>query len=358
MPDTPTVPPDTPEVQWARWPMTALERIRLPYAWIVLLLGLLGTASVALDAALRYRQHGVWPARDVAVGVSSVVVSVYILVYMRLIKRSSGRALAQLRPSVQISDEDYESYVRRFLHPRGSVEILLICLAALLVVFFLVLPPDQLRGLPHAAPIEFAAVAVITLYWTVLFYLLLSMVYISIRNARALGGLAKRPLEINVFDPVGLLPLGRLGLVQSLGFVGVFLIPLVFLGPPSRQGGGWFVIGLSVLSLLALFVPLWGVHQQIVKARERVLASICGELMDVQRSLLDGAAQEFEKLNLLSDRTNVLFQFRKQILASPSWPFRDTGSVLRAVIASISPLVYFVLNQMIQAYLFPIFGLK
>ena len=325
---------------------------------IVLALGLLGIASVALDAGLRYRLSGIWPARDVAVGISSVVVSVYIAAYLRLIKRSSGRALAQLRPSVQISDEEYEGYVRRFLHPRGGVEALLVCLAVLLVIVFLVLPPDQLRGLPHTTLIEFAAAAIITLYWTVLFYLLLSMVYISIRNPRALGGLAKRPLEINVFDPVGLLPLGRLGLVQSLAFVGVFLIPLIILGPPTRQGGGWLVIGLSVLSLLALFVPLWGVHQQIVKARERVLASICGELMDVQHALLDGAAQEFEKLHLLSDRTNVLFQFRKQVLASPSWPFRDTGSVLRAVIASISPLVYFVLNQMIQAYVFPLFGLN
>ena len=150
MPDTPTIPRKTYETQWAQWPMTALERIRLPYAWIVLLMILLGAVSVALDTALRYRLHGVWPARDVAVGLSSIVVSTYILVYLRLIKRASGRALTQLRPSVQISDAEYESYVRRFLHWRGSVEILLICLALLLVIFFLVLPPDQLRGLPLA----------------------------------------------------------------------------------------------------------------------------------------------------------------------------------------------------------------
>ena len=358
MPDTPTIPPKTYEAQWAQWPMTALERIRLPYPWIVVLMALLGAASVALDTALRYHLHGVWPARDVAVGVSSVVVSVYILIYMRIIRRTSGRALAQLRPSVQISNEEYESYVRRFLHARGSVEILLICLALLLVVFFLVLPPDQLRGLPHATPIEFAAVAVIALYWTVLFYLLLSLVYISIRNARALGGLAKRPLEINVFDPVGLLPLGRLGLIQSLGFVGVFLIPLVIIGPPSRQGGGWFVIGLSVLGVLAVFVPLWGVHQQILKARGRVLASIYADLLAVQQILLQSGSQETEQLRTLSQRSEVLFQFRKQVLSGPSWPFRSSGAVWRAIIAASSPLAYFFLNHLLQTYVFPVVGIK
>lgn len=358
MPDTSTIPPKTYEVQWAHWPMTALERIRLPYAWLIVLMALLGAASVALDASARYRLYGVWPARDVAVGASSVVVGVYILIYMRLIKRTSGRALAQLRPSVQISDQEYESYVRRFLHAHGGIEILLVCVAVLLMVFFLVLPPNQLRGLPHRTPVDFAAMVVDAVYWTVLFYLLLSLVYISIRNARALGGLAKRPLEINVFDPIKLLPLGRLGLIQSLGFVGVFLIPLIILGPPSRQGGGWLVLGLSVLSLLAIFVPLWGVHQQIVRARERVLAGIYGDLLAVQQILLQSGGQETEHLRTLSQRSEVLFQFRKQVLGGPSWPFRSSGAVWRAIFAASSPFVYFFINHLLQIYVFPLFGLK
>jgi hypothetical protein len=196
------------------------------------------------------------------------------------------------------------------------------------------------------------------LYWTVLFYLLLSLVYVSIRNALALGGLAKRPLVINVFDPVGLLPLGRLGLVQSLGFVGVFLIPLIIIGPPSRQGGGWLVIGLSLLGVLAIFVPLWGVHQQIVKARDRILESINDDLLSIQRVLLQSGSQETEQLRSLSQRSEVLFQFRKQVLGGPSWPFRSSGAVWRAIIAASSPLAYFFLNHLLQTYVFPIFGLQ
>ena len=172
---------------WDRWPMLLMERIRLPYSWIIVLMAVLGIISVGLDTAFRYRWRGVWPASDVSFGVTSIVVAVYILAYMRLIKRASGRALAKLRRFVQISDAEFESYVHRFLHARGRVEVLLLCMALLLMIVFLVVPPDQLRRLPLRAPIEAAGLVVIALYWALLFYLLLSLVYVSIRNAARPG---------------------------------------------------------------------------------------------------------------------------------------------------------------------------
>ena len=140
--------------------------------------------------------------------------------------------------------------------------------------------------MPHTASLEASGASCIALFYTILFWLLLSLVYTGIRSSRALSQLAGQPLTVNVFDPEPLLPFGRLSLAQSLTFVGMFLIPLIIMGPPTRQGGGWLVIGLSVLCLLALFVPLWGVHRQIIEAREEVLGRVCGDLMEVQRSLL------------------------------------------------------------------------
>ena len=82
--------------------------------------------------------------------------------------------------------------------------------------------------------------------------------------------------------------------------------------------------------------------------------------MEVQHSLLGATAQDTEQLHALSQRTEVLFQFRKQnpqslLRAGPSAiPARSS----RATIAATSPLIYFVLNQLVQIYLFPFFGLK
>jgi hypothetical protein len=358
MPDTPTIPPDTHEAQWARWPMSAFERIPLPYGWIVAIVALLGITSMAIDAVLHYQMRGAWPASEVAFGVVGIVAAVYILLAMRFIKRVTGQALAQLRHSVEIDDPTYESFARRLLQADGRVESLLLGVAALLTLFFLVLPPDQLPELAARGIAGLIGSVIIALYYIIVFWLLLSLVYIGIRNGRALSQLAKQPLVVNVFDPDRLLPFGRLSLVQSLAFVGVFLIPLIILGPPTRQGGGWLVIGLSVVCLAALFAPLWGVHSQIGKKREEVLARVCSNLMEIQRTLVDAPAQDADQLNTLSQRTEVLLQFRKQILGGPSWPFRNTGSVFRAAVAATSPLIYFVLNRLVQTYVFPLFGLK
>lgn len=349
---------DATPLQWDRWPLLALERWRLPYGWTVVLVAALGIASLVADTVFRYQKGGVWPARDVAVGIASVVVVVYALIDMRIVKRVSGRALMELRPAVQISDAAYDQFVRRLLYADGRVETLLLVLAAVFVLVFLVLPPDQLRGLPHVGLIESLGILLITLYYTLLFWLLLSLVYVSFRNARTLGALARQPLIVNVFDPVGLLPFGRVSMVQGMAFVGAFLIPFIIVGPPTRQGGGWLVVGLSVIGLLAIFLPLWGVHRQIVKARHDILAGITRELMAVQHALLTGAAQETDALRLLSQRTDLLLQVRKQILSGPTWPFRSSAAVLRVVIAASSPVIYFTLNHLIQTYLFPPIGLK
>jgi len=357
MPDTTAVSPNTGEAQWARWPISAFERIRLPYGWVVVMVALLGITSMAIDAVLHYQMRGAWPAFEVAFGMVGVVAAVYILLAMRFIKGVTGKALGQLRHSVEIDDRTYANFARRLLRADGR-EALLLGVAVLLTLFFLVLPPDQLPELAARGIAGLIGSVIIALYYSIVFWLLLSLVYIGIRNGRALGQLARQPLVVNVFDPDRLLPFGRLSLVQSLTFVGVFLIPLIILGPPTRQGGGWLVIGLSIVCLAALFAPLWGVHSQMGKKREEVLARVCGDLMEIQRALVDAPAQDADQLNTLSQRTEVLLHFRKQILGGPSWPFRNTGSVFRAAIAATSPLIYFVLNQLVQIYLFPLFGLK
>lgn len=358
MPDTAAIQPDARETPWAAWPLTALERGRLSYNWIIGIVTLLGVASLAFDVTLHFAVQGTWPAAQMAFGLLGIVAAVYILLALRLIRQRSQRALVQLRRSVMIDDATYEGFARRLLVADARVETGLLLLALLLVVVFLVLPPDQLPELASYGTLGRVGSVVITVFYTILFWLLLSLVYLGIRCSRALSQLARQPLTVNVFDPEPLLPFGRLSLTLSLTFVGMFLIPLIIMGPPTRQGGGWFVIGLSVVCLLALFVPVWGVHRQIVDAREAVLNRVCGDLMQVQQSLLGAASQETEQLQALSKRTEVLLSFRKHILSAPSWPFRDIGTILRAILVATSPLIYFLLNQLMQSYLFPVIGIR
>jgi hypothetical protein len=65
-----------------------------------------------------------------------------------------------------------------------------------------------------------------------------------------------------------------------------------------------------------------------------------------------------EALTELSEHTNKLVGLRAIIHKSPTWPFRNVSSVVRVVLAAMSPLLYFVLNEMIRTYILPILGIE
>lgn len=342
--------------RWNHWPAFAFERLRMPYGLILAAFLVFSAISLFLESSLKYRAVGQWGSAEawgLKQGIATAAASLFILAYMRIIKQAAITTLAQLRSIVQVDDPRYESFARRLIWADSRVEFGLLLVAAFLAAILLVLPDNQLRSLPHSRPLDILALAWVTVFYMLAFWLMLSLVYNAIRNARALAQLAAEPLQINVFDPAHLLPFGRFSLVQSLAFVGVFLIPLILLGSP--RAGGWLVILLSLLSLMALFVPLWGVHRQIIAAREQALNQISEELMAVQHALVGGAVADAEKLAALAQHTTTLIEFRRRVLNNPSWPFRDVGAVLRASAAALGPLVYFILNYLVQSYIFPLF---
>ncbi|MFN3979996.1 MAG: hypothetical protein ACK4SA_06400 [Caldilinea sp.] len=347
---------ESKEKEWTLLNMTLLDRLPLPFAAVLGGVFLLGIASIGLEILLKQRM-AVWGPQDrseLIEAVATLVVVLYILILMRLIKQTTIRGLVQLRPTVKIDDTAYEQHVARMMCDRVVVELIIVALAAGLVVLFFVVPASGVRRLLQQGPADILAAGVMLLYYLIAFTAVLSVVYTSIRNAVALGALSRRPLQVNVFDPTPLLPFGRISLVQSLAFVGIFLIPLIIVGPP-RAGGGWLVLSLSSFGLMALFAPLWGVHRQIVRERERVLGNISNDLLQVQQALTKAPPTEVEQLKALADRTDLLISFQKHILAAPSLPFRDFGAVIRASIAAASPLIYLVLNQLVQTYIFPMF---
>ena len=326
--------------RWSGWARLALERIPLPYSAIVALLGLLAGAEQLLEYSLDDPTFSNVTATVVTRALVFPILTVYVLIFLRILKRGAVKALAELRPAVLISDEEYDDYVRRMVSPDRRVVTALLAISVAIML-------TSTSDLPPSLP---AAVLILGSY--VLFgWLLLTMFCASIQQALVLRALARRPLVVNVFDPTNLLPFGRLSLMHSLPNIGVVVIPLILLGPPARAG--YLVILLSLATVLALFVPLWGVHKQMDQAQERALTSIHEQFTEIQSALLQETETEVESLADLADRTNALAHLRKIIQESPSWPFKDTAAVARAVVAALSPLIYFVVTEIIRAYLFP-----
>jgi hypothetical protein len=341
--------------RWCAWPAIALERLPWPYPVSVALLTLLAVGEQILEYALEQGATGGQPPMSpLRLAVFPILVA-YILIHLGILKRAAVEALAELRPTVLVGDEEYEGRVRSMVAASPRVELgLMVASLALVLVLFAVLRADLLntnRSLPASVP----AAAFIVAMYALLGWLLLTVVYTSLRHARGLYALAHRPLTINVFDPASLLPFGWLGLIQSLPLVGIVLVPLILFGPPT--GGGYLVIGVSAVSFLALFVPLWGVHAQIDRAHERALADIYGQIERIRDILFQGVDADVPNLAALADRTALLMNLRKVIQETPNWPFRDSAAVARAIVAVTSPLVYVVLTELIRTYVFPLLRL-
>jgi hypothetical protein len=232
---------------------------------------------------------------------------------------------------------------------KWSVEIGLLACSTGIVALLFGLGQSDLMNLGGGLPASLFLGAFMALTYVLLGWLLLSLIYATIRQARALGALARCPLAVNVYHPANLFPFGRLSVWHGVAIVGLVMIPLLILGMPSRAG--FLVIGFSAIGLAAVFIPLWGVHEQIGNAKAKALDGMNQQLLDVQTQWLNPSNLGADELKRLTDRINMLLTLRKVVAEAPSWPFKNEAALVRAVIAAASPLIYFILNQLILKFL-------
>ena len=143
--------------RWSGWSMVALERLPLPYPATVALLGLLAVAEQVLEHSCNDPTFSNVTGTTVATGLVFPILTVYMLIFLKILKRGAVKALAELRPTVLISDEEYDDHVRRMVRPdRRVVLALLIISVAIVLISSSDLPPS----LPVAAVISASSVYV------------------------------------------------------------------------------------------------------------------------------------------------------------------------------------------------------
>jgi hypothetical protein len=201
------------------------------------------------------------------------------------------------------------------------------------------LPPDT----PSAA-------LVLVAYWLV-GWVALSLLVNAVRFGGALGELRQKPLALNAYHTQNILPLGRLALVLSLAPAGVVLILLMGLGTPTGPLSWVAFLLASAASVLALVLPLRGVHRQMSEVKGGTLTDINLELSEMQRELMDPNEPDAARTAQLANRTNTLINLRKVVQESPTWPFQDSVAVARAVLVASAPLIYALLTELMRIFL-------
>ncbi|MCI0477244.1 MAG: hypothetical protein L0Y55_13430, partial [Anaerolineales bacterium] len=167
------------------------------------------------------------------------------------------------------------------------------------------------------------------------------LVYTGLERAIAMDRLLRKPLAINFFDTRNLAPLNHLSLQISFALIGLVSLPILLFGGAvlvvAVQGLIYIVGALSALVAFAL--PFWGVHQQMVTARDKELEKIEPRLNALYRQLLDQ-----------TDRApvgeiNALAQYRAILKTAPVWPYQSVRVVAQAAIPILLPLASYLIQQ-------------
>lgn len=340
---------------WPEWARTPLERMPLPFGFGLASITILIVAEQLWEKAQTRIETTNTTFSLLPAWLLLPVLTVYMMVVWRLLRRRTLQALRSLRPSVQISNADYHLIAQRMLRTGRHTYLGLATatLAIVLVVFVLLdIPMPAYDDVFLPRDNAFLAAAIIASY-TFFGWIGLSLSYDALSHAIGLRRLSSRSLALNVLDATNVLEFGRLSLWHSATLAGVILIPILTLGPPTHVG--FLVLALTlVASVLTLILPLWGVHVQMVQVKDGAGQKINSQLGEVHAALMDESYLSSEALDNLAARTEKLALLRTHILKAPNWPFRDLGALIRALAAATSPLIYIVLTEIIQRYVVPL----
>jgi hypothetical protein len=284
-----------------------------------------------------------------------VAVVLYILLISRIVERTVRRSLPALRGVVRIDDASFRAYQVRMAPASARIHLAILGISAAYTAFlFVLLGWDLPTGDPvtkaklYLPPGALDSLVILAAY-TLVGWAILTLIFTTVRLARALGALSREPFDVDVFDTSNLVPFGNIALAVALAPAGVILITLLGLGLPSGFLGWSLVIEAALASILALLLPLRGIHGQMTRAKLGALATLNTQI-GVAFNEATAPSIAPAQLGPLNERTSILIPLRKTVQEMTTWPFRDTVAFGRAVLIASAPLIYAALTQLIDVF--------
>ncbi len=280
----------------------------------------------------------------------------YVFFTSAVVDWTVERALAAVRSIVKIDEASFRGYATRMGRlPARLDTILLISSALIVVILFGVVGSDLLLDDPvtgqsqHLPADPFAAGLILSAY-TVIGWTVLRLVFGTARLAWLLFNLAREPLEITVFDTSRLIPFGNIALALAIVPAGVIVILIIGLGSPTTLLAWSVLVEATLASLLALLLPLLGIHRQMSRAKYAAMGELSVRLTELYHDVSHALPVEGSESTRLSNSANTLIQMRKAVQEMTTWPFRDTVAFGRAVLIALAPLIYTTLSELIRVF--------
>ena len=329
-------------------------------SWLVVLIvgvGLVAAGQIAEDAADSAPLQLLSP--DTAIRRWTLILAVlYLIVTARFVDRLVERALVGLARAFATPPDGFELEVAGMRRPPLAIDMGLFAASLVLVTLIFgmagtSLPiDDPVTGQAKYLPALGVAAIIIVLQYAIVGWALLSLVTCTIRRAWALRQLSSQRLAIDVFDTTNLLPLGNIALGTALAPAGIIVILLIGYGRPSQPLSWAILLLATIASVLALILPLRGIHQQMSRAKHEAQSRLAAELRTIYDELglgrRTGHGTDAALMARLNTQTGLLVPLRKAVDEMTTWPFRDTLAFGRAVLIASAPLIYTVISELIK----------
>jgi hypothetical protein len=321
-----------------------------------LALTLVAAGQLAEDLSDREPLRGLSPS-DALRRWTVIAAVFYMLGIARFVDGIVARSLRALSDVVDIDSARFAGYARRLgrMDVRTEATLLLVATVVVAAVFPLLgtsLPVDDpITNQPTHLPANGVEALVVLAGYTVLGWAMVTLVAGTLRRARALGELSREPLEVDVFDTTPLLPLGNIALATSLAPAGIIVILLVGFGRPSAPLSWALLLVVASTSLLALILPLRGIHRQMSTAKQHTLSRLNARLRELYVAAeADAQPLDQAEASRLNNRVGALVALRKTVGEMTTWPFRDTLAFGRAVLIASAPLIYACVTELIKIF--------
>jgi hypothetical protein len=285
-----------------------------------------------------------------------IVAVLYMLLTANVLDRTVQRSIPSLQRVLKIDADTFRGYALAMRPPGLLLDVALLGASALIAALLfavvqLDLPTgDPLTRQPRFLPTDGLGALFVLGGYTIVGWAGLRLVYGTVRMARVLGRMSRQPLQVDIFDTSSLLPFGNIALGVALAPAGIIAILLLGLGQPGTPLG-WTILFLAAsASLLALLLPLRGIHRQMSRAKEAALASLNERISHAYEETTGTPVNAAPDMTPLNARVNTLVPLRKTVQEMTTWPFRDTVAFGRAVLIASAPLIYTALSELIRVF--------
>lgn len=328
-----------------------IERLPFPLMLSYLLLYILSVMYIGVGAVL---SASFSMASDISGLLGNAVWIPVPLAALHYLSAESMSALATFRPAMNWDEDTFQRLKHRLaIIPSRPVLVINALTLTLFSVLIYMDPQAFVLG-----PVRPVALAMLAVYTSAGFSLLLIFVFQTIRQLSLVTQMYSEVEHVNVFHLEPLYAFSGLTAKTAAAWILLANLTLVInvlldVGMEGMELSFWvpLLAGQILLACLAFFVPLWGVHQRIQADKQRVLEQNSERLemayRELERRMAEGDLQD---MDAFQKGAMALMAFRKEIESISTWPWQP--ATFRGFLSAVFlPIFLFVVQQILAGFI-------